>query len=195
VVNGDLDTSSQSLLDTLTTTPVSDTGTAMNLSGAINLGQGVSVSVSATDTLTSVENAINNQSGTTGVYATISTNSDGNSVLVLSTDSAGADPISIPSGTITGTIGLAGSTYAVYEAGVVADVGQTTESATDLSEYNQNALTSLQQQQSQESGVSIDDEMSSLIQYQNAYQAAAHIFTVAQDMVDTLLTSMGVTTT
>ena len=125
----------------------------------------------------------------------LSPRSNGNSVLVLSTDAAGADPISIPSGTITGTIGLAGATYADYEAGVVADVGQATQSATDLPEYNQNALTSLQQQQSQESGVSIDDEMSSLIQYQNAYQAAARIYTVAQDMVDTLLTSVGVTTT
>jgi flagellar hook-associated protein 1 FlgK len=194
VVDGDLDTSSQSLLQALTTAPVSGTGTAMNMSGTINLGQGVSVTVSPTDTLTSVETSINNQSGATGVYATIST-SNGSSVLVLSTDAAGADPISIPSGTVTGTIGLAGATYADYEAGVVADVGQATESATDLQEYNQNALTSLQQQQSQESGVSVDDEMSSLIQYQNAYQAAARIFTVAQDMVDTLLTSVGVTTT
>ncbi len=194
VVDGDLGTSSQSLLQTLTTASVSGTGTAMNLSGTINLGQGVSVTVSTTDSLASVENSIDNQSSATGVYATISANSNGNSVLVLSTDAAGADPISIPSGTITGTIGLAGATYADYEAGVVADVGQATKSATDLQEYNQNALTSLQQQQSQESGVSIDDEMSSLIQYQNAYQAAARIFTVAQDMVNTLLTSVGVTT-
>ena len=102
-------------------------------------------------------------------------------------------PASIPSGTVTGTIGLAGSTYADYEAGVVANVGQATKSATDLADYNQNALTSLQQQQSQESGVSIDEEMSNLIKYQNAYQAAARLYTVAQTMINTLLQSVGVT--
>ncbi len=192
-VNGDLDTSSQTLLRTLTASAVSGTNTAMNLSGSINLGQGVSVTVSTTDTLTSVETNINSYSSTTGVYATIKASGSGD-VLVLSTDAAGNDVISIPSGTITGTVGLAGATYASYEAGVVANVGQATASATDLEEYNSDALTSLQKQQSTESGVSIENEMSSLIQYQNAYQAAARIFTVAQQMMTTLLSAVGVTT-
>ena len=158
VVNGDLDTSSQSLLQTLTSTPVTNTGTAMNLTGTIQLGQGKSVTVAVTDSLTTVEGNINADTATTGITASIS----GSNTLVLST---GAGTISIPdNGTPTGTIGLAGATYTDYEAGVVANVGQATESATNLAEYNQSALTSLQQQQSQESGVSIDDEMSNLIQ-------------------------------
>ena len=40
-------------------------------------------------------------------------------------------------------------------------------------------MTSLQQQQASESGVSIDEEMSNLIKYENAYQAAARLYTVA----------------
>jgi flagellar hook-associated protein 1 FlgK len=197
VVNGDLDTSSQSLLQTLTSASVTNTGTAMNLSGTIQLGQGTSgqeysVTVSTTDSLTDVMNNINNINTTdgTGVTASISA---GNS-LVLSTVGPPPATISIPAGTPTGTIGLAGAAYTDYEAGVVADVGQATESATNLADYNQSALTSLQQQQSQESGVSIDDEMSNLIKFQNAYQAAARIFTVAQGMVNTLLSAVGVTT-
>ncbi len=188
VVNGDLDTSSQNLLQTLTSTPVTNTGTAMNLTGTIQLGQGKSVTVAATDSLTTVEGNINADTATTGITASIS----GSNTLVLST---GAGTISIPdNGTPTGTIGLAGATYTDYEAGVVANIGQATENATNLADYNQSALTSLQQQQSQESGVSIDDEMSNLIKFQNAYQAAARIFTVAQSMVDTLLAAAGVTT-
>jgi flagellar hook-associated protein 1 FlgK len=191
VVNGDLDTSSQGLLQTLTSTPVFSTGVALGLTGTIRLGQGTSVSVSATDSLTAIEGNVNNNTGTTGVSASISTDASGNSVLVLS---KGGQPISIPGGTITGTVGLAGSTYAHYEAGVAADIGQATKSATDLADYNKNALTSLQQKQSEESGVSIDEEMSNLIMYQNAYQASARLYTVAQAMLNSLLNSVGVTT-
>jgi flagellar hook-associated protein 1 FlgK len=187
VANGDLDTSSQTLLQTLTSTPVTSTGTAMNLSGTVQLGQGKSVTVADTDSLTDVMNNINGYTGTTGITATIS----GSNTLVLS---AGGSPILIPSGTVTGSIGISGATYSDFEAGVVANIGQATKSATDLTEYNQNALTSLQQQQSQESGVSIDDEMSNLIQFQNAYQASARLYTVAQSMIDALLSSVGAST-
>jgi len=196
VANGDLDTSSQSLLQTLTTNPV-NAGTAMNLTGTIQLGAGnggneYSVSVQPTDTLTDVMTNIDNINAldNTGVVASLSTNGSGNSVLVLTKGSQ----ISIPSGTITGTIGLAGATYADYEAGVVANIGQATKTATNLSTYNQNMLTSLQQQQSQESGVSIDDEMSNLIKFQNAYQAAASIYTTAETLMNSLLEAVGITT-
>jgi len=196
VANGDLDTSSQSLLQTLTTNPV-NAGTAMNLTGTIQLGAGnggneYSVSVQPTDTLTDVMTNIDNINAldNTGVVASLSTNGSGNSVLVLTKGSQ----ISVPSGTITGTIGLAGATYADYEAGVVANIGQATKTATNLSTYNQNMLTSLQQQQSQESGVSIDDEMSNLIKFQNAYQAAASIYTTAETLMNSLLEAVGITT-
>ena len=193
VVNGDLDTSSQSLLQTLRTTAVSDPTQAMNLAGTIQLGQGTSgqeysLNVAATDSLNAVVANINNinTADGTGVTASISSG-----CLVLTKN---ASSISIPSGTVSGTIGLAGSTYADYEAGVVANVGQATQTATDLANYNQNALTSLQQEQSQESGVSIDDEMSNLIKFQNAYQAAASLYTTAEAMLNSLLQAVGVTT-
>lgn len=45
----------------------------------------------------------------------------------------------------------------------------------------------LEMQQEQESGVSIDEELTLLIQYQNAYQGAARVMVAAQEMYDTLL--------
>jgi flagellar hook-associated protein 1 FlgK len=36
-------------------------------------------------------------------------------------------------------------------------------------------------------GVSLDEEFADLIKYQNAYQAAARIFTTAQTMLDILM--------
>lgn len=48
-------------------------------------------------------------------------------------------------------------------------------------------LRMLEVQQQRTSGVSIDEEMSMLIQYQNAYQGAARVMAAGQNMYDTLL--------
>jgi flagellar hook-associated protein 1 FlgK len=187
VVNGDLDASSQSLLQTLTSTSVADPTAAMNLTGDIELGRGQSVTVSATDSLQTVVNNINNIKGATGVTASISNNQ-----LVLSNASG---PITVPAGQVSQILGVTGATYTDYEAGVVSKVGEAVKSATDLTTYSQNAMTSLQGQQASESGVSIDEEMSNLILYENAYQAAARLYTVASSLLDTLMNAVGVTTT
>jgi flagellar hook-associated protein 1 FlgK len=189
VVNGDLGVSSQSqsLLQTLASTSQSLTTTPLNLTGDIELGQGQSVTVSAGDSLQTVVNNINGETGATGVTASISNNE-----LALSNASG---PITVATGTVSQALGVTGATYTDYEAGVVSQVGEAVESATDLVTYNQNAMTSLQSQLSSESGVSVDEEMSNLIQYENAYQAAAHLYTVAGTLLDTLMNAVGVTTT
>ena len=187
VVNGDLGASSQSLLQTLSATSQSSTTTALNLTGDIELGRGQSVTVSASDSLQTVVNNINDVTGATGVTASISNNE-----LALSN---GSGPIAVSTGTVTQTLGLSGATYTDYEAGVVSKVGEAVKSATDLTTYSQNTMTSLQGQQASESGVSIDEEMSNLIQYENAYQAAARLYTVASTLLDTLMNAVGVTTT
>jgi flagellar hook-associated protein 1 FlgK len=62
-----------------------------------------------------------------------------------------------------------------------------------LSELEQNieskesAMKMLVNQQQSESGVNIDEELSNLIKYQNAYQASAKVMNVGQSMYDTLL--------
>ena len=187
VVNGDLGASSQSLLQTLSATSQSSTTTALNLTGDIELGRGQSVTVSASDSLQTVVNNINDATGATGVTASISNNE-----LALSNASG---PIAVSTGTVTQTLGLSGATYTDYEAGVVSKVGEAVKSATDLTTYSQNTMTSLQGQQASESGVSVDEEMSNLIQYENAYQAAARLYTVASSLLDTLMNAVGVTTT
>ncbi len=48
-------------------------------------------------------------------------------------------------------------------------------------------LTQLQQQQSSVSGVSLDQEASSLLLYQQAYQAAAQVITTINDMFETVI--------
>lgn len=188
VVNGDLNASSQSILQTLSATSQSSTTAALNLTGDIQLGQGQSVTVSASDSLQTVVNNVNAIRGATGVTASISPNNQ----LVLS---ASGSPITIPTGTVSQALGVTGATYTDYEAGVVSKVGEAVKSVTDLTTYSQNTMTSLQGQQASVSGVSVDEEMSNLIQYENAYQAAAHLYTVANSLLDTLMNAVGVTTT
>ncbi len=187
VVNGDLDASSQSLLQTLASTSQSSTTAALNLTGDIQLGQGQSVTVSAGDSLQTVVHNINLITGATGVTASISNNE-----LALSN---GSGPITVPTGTVSQALGVTGATYTDYEAGIVSKVGEAVKSTTDLTTYSQNTMTSLQGQQATESGVSVDEEMSNLIQYENAYQAAARLYTVASTLLDTLMNAVGVTTT
>jgi flagellar hook-associated protein 1 FlgK len=42
------------------------------------------------------------------------------------------------------------------------------------------------------SGVSLDEEMAQMIQYQHAYDAAARVLTVADEMLGTIIEQMGV---
>jgi flagellar hook-associated protein 1 FlgK len=184
---------------TISSTTFGSETSALDLTGSIVVN-GTAVAVASTDSLSQIADDISGSNA--GVSASV-VQAAGGYKLVL-TAQGGAQNISVVDGSLstpstgtpslTQTLGLTGSTWVNYEAGVVAGVGQATTSATDLATYNQNALTSLQQQQSQESGVSIDEEMSNLIMYQNAYQASARLYTVAQAMVNSLLQSVGVTT-
>ena len=56
----------------------------------------------------------------------------------------------------------------------------------DTTEF-QDALSQAQQQRSNQSGVSLDEEAAKLLQFQQAYQAAAKMITVLDNLTQTLL--------
>ncbi len=89
-------------------------------------------------------------------------------------------------GSASVAIGGSNTTYGDYTASTVSKIGALSQNAQNLSEYHQNLLTSLQTQREGISGVSIDEEMTNLIKFQYAYQAAARLLTTA----DTLFTSL-----
>ncbi len=161
-------------------------------SNTLTLPGGVVITFGAGQSLKDVANTINSNKAATGLFAAITQDAahSGNYELVLY-PAANVMPIS---GAITQGLGLSGATYTDYQAGVVSKAGQAVKSATNLTDYNQNAMTSLQQQQASVSGVSIDEEMSNLIKYENAYQAAARLYTVANSLLSTLMSAVGVTT-
>ena len=50
------------------------------------------------------------------------------------------------------------------------------------------SINQLQSQRSSVSGVSIDEEMTNLTQYQQAYQAASEVVTVVNELMQSLIT-------
>jgi len=84
------------------------------------------------------------------------------------------------------TIGGVDTSYVTYSASIASTIGNLSKNAQDLSEYHQNLMNMVSNQRDSISGVSIDEEMSNLIKFQYAYQAAARLITTA----DTLMTAL-----
>lgn len=88
---------------------------------------------------------------------------------------------------------MAGSTqtFGVFYQNLVAQVGLDGQQNT-LSQDSQQALVdSLEQQRDSISGVNLDEEMTDLMRYQEAYQAAVRMISVMDSMLDTLINGMG----
>ncbi len=95
-------------------------------------------------------------------------------------------------GGLQGTPLLVGktATYSDAYGQLVADVGSKTQQA-DIAQKAQAALLQqAQQAQSSVSGVNLDEEAAKMIRFQQAYQAAARIITVADTIFQTLLNAV-----
>jgi len=84
------------------------------------------------------------------------------------------------------SIGGQDTTYTDYTASIASRIGSLSQNAQDLSEYHQTLLTTMETKRDSVSGVTIDEEMTNLIKYQYAYQAAARLLNTA----DTLFTAL-----
>ncbi len=74
---------------------------------------------------------------------------------------------------------------------LVSQIGTDKLSADQSLEANQMIDQQLQQRKAQISGVSIDEEMTNVIQYQKSYEASAKLITISNNMLDTLLNLVG----
>jgi len=73
-----------------------------------------------------------------------------------------------------------------YQA-LVTQIGSDTQSANSSQTTAQSLLTSIGNQRQSVSGVSLDEEMTNLITYQQAYQASARMMTAIDDTLQTLI--------
>jgi flagellar hook-associated protein 1 FlgK len=88
-----------------------------------------------------------------------------------------------------GSVTISGrdTTYVDFTASTSSRIGSLSQNAKNLSEYHQNLMISVQKQRDSVSGVSIDEELSNLIKYQYAYQAAARLINAADTLMNSLL--------
>lgn len=76
--------------------------------------------------------------------------------------------------------------------GLVTDIGSRTAQARSAADANADLQLSAELQRSGATGVNIDEEMVSLIQYQRAYEAAARVITAADEALNTLINRTGI---
>ncbi len=70
---------------------------------------------------------------------------------------------------------------------LVSQIGTDAKSASNTANSYNLVVQQLKQQQASYSGVSVDEEMTNVIQYQKSYTASAKLITVADQMLQTLL--------
>jgi flagellar hook-associated protein 1 FlgK len=79
------------------------------------------------------------------------------------------------------------STLSAYYSSIVGQVGQDAAYANRNFEHNTDLMTQLTNKREGVSGVSIDEEMLNLIKYQTGYNASAKLFTLTEELIDTLI--------
>ncbi|MEW6720388.1 MAG: flagellar hook-associated protein FlgK [Thermodesulfobacteriota bacterium] len=82
---------------------------------------------------------------------------------------------------------LGNATVSGYYAGLVTSVGSMAADASDLQTFDANLHTELANQRDSASGVSLDEEATSLIVYQRAFEAAARLISVTDELLQTVL--------
>jgi len=82
---------------------------------------------------------------------------------------------------------LDSGTFDSYYQTITEKVGADVQNATDMQETAQTTNTQLVNMQQSVSGVSTDDEMTKLVQFQYAYQAAADFLSVQNNLLNTLV--------
>ncbi len=83
--------------------------------------------------------------------------------------------------------GVDGYTFDEYYGNIGGQVGNDVSSATNTETTKQSLLTQAQTLRQQVSGVSLDSEAESLMAYQKSYEASSKMFTVLNELTETLM--------
>jgi flagellar hook-associated protein 1 FlgK len=80
-----------------------------------------------------------------------------------------------------------------YYANLVGTIGIRTKEALDLKDNHALLVTQLNNSREAIQGVSTDEEVTEMIKFQRAYEAAARVITYADSALETLINGTGVT--
>ncbi|MBW2673669.1 MAG: flagellar hook-associated protein FlgK [Deltaproteobacteria bacterium] len=112
---------------------------------------------------------------TSKIAASATVNRDGENAVTMS---GIQDALTMSSGT---------STFSSYYSSLVGQIGQDVAYVDSSFDHYTDLMTQLTNKREEVSGVSIDEEMMSLIKYQTGYNASARLFTAAEELADTLM--------
>jgi flagellar hook-associated protein 1 FlgK len=90
------------------------------------------------------------------------------------------------------TIGTATTTLDGYYGQFVARIGVDADQASRLHQVQSGVLDAAQARRDGVSGVNMDEEMSDMVRFQKSYNAAARMITTLDQMLETIISSMGV---
>lgn len=74
---------------------------------------------------------------------------------------------------------------------IIGQMAVDAQQAKRMSENTDNLRVSVEARRQSTSGVSLDEEMTNLVQFQHAYNAAARMITVVDEMLETIISGMG----
>ena len=83
-----------------------------------------------------------------------------------------------------------GSTLNDYYTGMISDLATKSSEVSNNLETSETQLTSLTNQRTSVSGVSLDEEMTNLIEYQHAYQANAKVISTIDSLLDVVINGL-----
>ena len=203
---------STALLDSQTFTTGTATGTQafnsaaspLQLSGTFIINGGsspVAVSVSPSDTLTSIASNINAAAAAAGVSG-VKAQVVGSGIYQLQITSGGTkvgfsgvngdalQGLGISSIAPTGNLGAATTTFGGYASNLISDIASRASSASDSQTSAQATLSALQTSLSNQSGVNVDQQTAQLTQLQNLYAASARVITTVNAMFSSLISAV-----
>ncbi len=121
--------------------------------------------------------------------ASITVNFDDTSLLATSTTGeTGDNSLTLAIADLRDTAIINGSTLTEEYARIAADVGLQVSSNKDKLTSNTELLNTISDKRDSECGVSSEEEMLLLIQYQSGYEAAANYLSVIKEMIDQIMT-------
>lgn len=82
-------------------------------------------------------------------------------------------------------------TLAQHYARAVSDLGQALASANSRADDQTNIATLVRTQRESVSGVNLDEEMADLVRFQRAFQANSRVFSVVDELLDTVVNRLG----
>jgi flagellar hook-associated protein 1 FlgK len=83
------------------------------------------------------------------------------------------------------------STFNDYYNSIIGEIGLKSKESDDLQKNQEALLAQLDNSKQSVEGVSLDEEMANMIQYQHAYEAAARLISTMDSILDTLINGMG----